>query len=215
MATLTEENYLKAFYHLAQRKDSVTSSDLAEHLRVSKPTVNSMLKTLARKALVVYEPYKPPRLTDGGKKIAAQVVRKHRLTEMFLVEKMGFGWEEVHAIAEQIEHIDSPAFFTRMDELMGHPTTDPHGSPIPDREGRISPIDFKPLTEIAVHRKVRLRAIGNSSAALLEYLNRHRIQLGDTLEITRREPFDGSLEILVDGRSLVLSAEVGGCLMVG
>lgn len=139
MASVTEENYLKALFILVSERGMATISDLSSLLKVSLPTANSMIKNLKKQDLVNYEKYKPLSLTEKGKREAALVLRKHRLTEMFLVTKMGFGWEVVHEIAEQIEHIDSTIFFERMDELMGHPTIDPHGSPIPDKEGRVFP----------------------------------------------------------------------------
>jgi DtxR family Mn-dependent transcriptional regulator len=137
MASQTEENYLKALFSLADEKGEISVSELSRILEVSMPTANSMVKNLHEQGLVHYEKYKPLSLTLKGKKEAALIIRKHRLTEMYLVEKMGFGWEKVHEIAEQIEHIKSTAFFDRMDELLGHPTIDPHGSPIPDKHGRV------------------------------------------------------------------------------
>ncbi|MEL6394137.1 MAG: metal-dependent transcriptional regulator, partial [Bacteroidota bacterium] len=133
MASPTAENYLKAIFHLSDQRDKVTLTSLAEELGVSAPTANSMVKTLKQDGLVAHEKYRPIELTAQGRKVAALIIRKHRLTEMFLVERMFFGWEEVHAIAEQIEHIQAPQFFERMDEMLGHPQFDPHGSPIPDK----------------------------------------------------------------------------------
>lgn len=137
MFTLAEENYLKGLFHLSDEAGEVGVNELSRHLGIKMPTVNSMVKKLAEKGLVHYETYKPLRLTPTGRKEAALIIRKHRLTEMFLVEKMGFGEEHIHAIAEQVEHIQSPEFFEKMDELLGFPTADPHGSPIPDKHGRM------------------------------------------------------------------------------
>ncbi|MEO0733138.1 MAG: metal-dependent transcriptional regulator, partial [Bacteroidota bacterium] len=139
MPTPTVENYLKALLALTEETGRASISQLSKALDISTPSANSMVKKLRDQGLVKYEKYRPLELTEAGRRQAALVVRKHRLTEMFLVERMGFGWEEVHAIAEQIEHVDSPDFFARMDELMDYPTTDPHGSPIPDPEGNIVP----------------------------------------------------------------------------
>ena len=135
MSSATNENYLKALLSLSAEGQSVTVTALAAALGVSKPAANSMVKSLAAQGHLVYERYRPLRLTDAGRAAAARIVRKHRLTEMYLVERMGFGEDEVHEIAEQMEHIQSPAFFARMDELLGYPTVDPHGSPIPPGEG--------------------------------------------------------------------------------
>ena len=138
MNSLAEENYLKALFNLSNGTGVVNVNELSKHLNIKMPTVTSMMKKLAAKNLVHYESYKPLKLTDLGKKEAAAIIRKHRLMEMFLVEKMGFGWEQVHDIAEQIEHIQSPLFFEKMDELLGYPKVDPHGSPIPDKEGNFN-----------------------------------------------------------------------------
>ncbi|MDR3653554.1 MAG: metal-dependent transcriptional regulator [Paludibacter sp.] len=138
MASTAEENYLKALYSLSNLKEEVNVSALSNLLKVSLPTVNSMVKNLKNQGLVNYEKYKPLSLTEKGKKQAALVTRKHRLTEMFLVNKMGFGLDVVHEIAEQVEHINSSVFFERMDELLDFPKIDPHGSPIPDKNGFIA-----------------------------------------------------------------------------
>ena len=133
MNSSIEENYLKALFHLSKNgEEEVAVKDLSERLNIKMPTVNSMMKKLAEKELVHYTSYKPLRLTQKGLIKAALIVRKHRLTEMFLVEKMDFGWEEVHEVAEQIEHIQSPLFFDKMDQMLNYPRFDPHGSPIPD-----------------------------------------------------------------------------------
>ena len=137
MISLSEENYLKAIFHLADKENTVTINEISKFLDVKMPSVNNMMKKFAEKNWVRYESYKPLKITDSGKKQAALVVRKHRLTEMFLVEKMNFGWENVHEIAEQLEHIHSETFFDKMDEILNFPTYDPHWEPIPDKDGNI------------------------------------------------------------------------------
>src|ERR1051325_10210399 len=156
MHSLAEENYLKGLFHLANEAGEVGVNDLSRHLGIKMPTVNSMVKKLSEKGLVYYESYRPLRLTDKGRTEAALIIRKHRLTEMFLVEKMGFGWEEVHAIAEQIEHIHSAAFFEKMDELLGYPKFDPHGSPIPDKNGKMEWIALESLSHCQAGDTVKL-----------------------------------------------------------
>ncbi|WP_245620783.1 metal-dependent transcriptional regulator [Roseivirga seohaensis] len=193
MASQTEENYLKALYSLSVGKNEVNISELSASLNVSNPTVNSMVKNLKTKGLVKYEKYKPLSLTEKGRKAAALIVRKHRLTEMFLVEKMGFGWEEVHEIAEQLEHVNSSKLFDRMDELMDFPLVDPHGSPIPDRSGNISESAYEPLSKFSVGRKVKLAALGHSSTEFLKFLNSRELSLGTEIEIKSIEPYDGSM----------------------
>ena len=195
MASHTVENYLKALFALANEAGEVGISDLSDHLAVSKPSVNSMAKALQQDGFLKYEKYKPLKLTAKGKKAAALVVRKHRLTEMFLVEQMGFGWDEVHDIAEQVEHVKAPAFFDRMDELVGFPTVDPHGSPIPDAQGNVLEIDCVKLSACAVGEKVSLVGLSQSSKSLLSFLDSHGIALGHTFGIRSVEPFDGSMTV--------------------
>ncbi|NVJ85655.1 MAG: metal-dependent transcriptional regulator [Algoriphagus sp.] len=193
MASQTEENYLKALFNLANEEGEINISELANQLTVSMPTANSMVKNLQKRGLVQYEKYKPVKLTASGKQEAALIIRKHRLTEMFLVNKMGFGWEEVHEIAEQVEHIHAPKFFERMDEMMGHPTVDPHGSPIPDRQGRIQHLQLKSLSEAKPGQEVILSALADSSTEFLQYLNSRNLSLGTELKILSKEPFDESI----------------------
>lgn len=195
MASHTEENYLKALLNLADEQGEVNISDLSNVLHVSKPTVNSMVKNLQRQGLVNYEKYRPLSLTKKGRKEAALVIRKHRLTEMFLVKKMGFGWEEVHAIAEQVEHIHSPKFFDRMDELLDHPRVDPHGSPIPDTTGQLVEQNHKALSLSKAGDKVKLVALAHSSIDFLEFLNSRDLTLTTALHVVSKEPFDGSMVV--------------------
>jgi DtxR family Mn-dependent transcriptional regulator len=195
MASSTEENYLKALLKLSGDNGQCTVSDLSQILNVSTPTANSMIKKLAEKKWISYEKYRPIHLTDLGRKMAALVIRKHRLTEMFLVERMSFGWEEVHEIAEQIEHIKSEKFFDRMDVMLGHPSIDPHGSPIPNKEGAIIEKDYLRLSDAAKGKKYRLASLDQSSADFLLFLNRRDIQLGMQIELISIETFDGSIVV--------------------
>lgn len=201
MYSLAEENYLKALYLLSGKVGAVNVNDLSKQLNIKMPTVNSMMKRLFEKGLIHYESYKPIKLTAEGKKQAALIIRKHRLTEMFLVEKMGFGWEEVHPIAEQIEHINAPAFFDRMDALLGFPKTDPHGSPIPNKNGEIEWVAYVNLSNCNAGEKVILSAVTNSSDEFLKFLNSKDIKLGDIIRILDVEPFDGSMQLSVSNRS--------------
>ena len=196
MNSLVEENYLKALFHLSENgKGEVNVKDLSKHLEIKMPTVNSMMKKLAEKELVIYESYKPLRLSDKGILKASLIVRKHRLTEMFLVDKMGFGWEQVHEIAEQIEHIQSSNFFDKMDELLNFPKLDPHGSPIPDKNGKIEIINYKKLAEFKEGDKVEICAVIGSSDEFLKYLNSKNIHLNDEIEIISVEDFDGTMKV--------------------
>lgn len=195
MASQTEENYLKSLFNLANPQGEVNISDLANQMQVSMPTVNSMVKTLQKSGWLIYEKYKPVTLTSKGQKEAALIIRKHRLTEMFLVNKLGFGWEEVHEIAEQIEHIHAPKLFERMDEMMGFPTIDPHGSPIPDKQGRIQEINYLSLSKIKAGQTVILAALANSSTEFLEFLNSRKLSLGTELHVLSKEAYDQSIVV--------------------
>jgi len=209
MASPTEENYLKALFTLAGDSGEIGLSELSDTLSVSTPTANSMIKNLHQKGLVNYEKYKPISLTAKGKKEASHVIRKHRLTEMYLVEKMGFGWEKVHEIAEQVEHINSPALFDRMDELLGYPKIDPHGSPIPDKNGRIEWKSYQPLSDCKAGDSIRLAALTHSSDNFLKFLNTKDLSLGLTLHIDSVEPFDGSMTVTyLNNRREIFSAIV-------
>ena len=197
MNSLVEENYLKALFHLSNNGvGDVNVKDLSKHLDIKMPTVNSMMKKLAEKGLVYYESYKPLRLTEIGILKAALIVRKHRLTEMYLVDKMGFGWEHVHEIAEQIEHIKSELFFDKMDELLNYPKVDPHGSPIPDRDGHFEPINYKKLSEFNVGDEVEFSAVTFSTEEFLTFLNSRDLRLGDRIKINSKEDFDGMMEVI-------------------
>lgn len=198
MNSLVEENYLKALLSLSNDKGEVNVNDLSKHLDIKMPTVTSMMKKLATKKLVHYESYKPLRLTEKGKKEAALIIRKHRLTEMYLVEKMGFGWEQVHNIAEQIEHIQSPNFFAKMDELLGYPKLDPHGSPIPDKNGKMVWREYIKLSECKLGDIVKVVAVINTSEEFLKFLNSREIHLGLRIKIKSVEPFDNTMVVNYD-----------------
>ena len=215
MISLTEENYLKALFHLSSEHGEVNVNDLSKHLDIKMPTVTSMMKKLAAKDLVKYESYKPLKLTAKGRTTAALIIRKHRLTEMYLVEKMGFGWEEVHEIAEQMEHIHAPKLFAKMDEVMGFPAFDPHGSPIPDVNGKITGVEYQKLSSFKAGQTVMLSAVLNTNEDFLKYLNKQQLSLGDSLYIVDKEAFDGSMVIAdANNKQIVLSALVCERLLV-
>lgn len=195
MNSLTEENYLKALFNLSAATGTVGINELSQSLSIKMPTATNMMKKLSEKGLVDYESYKPLKLTEKGRRAAALIIRKHRLTEMFLVEKMNFGWEEVHDIAEQIEHIQSPTFFDKMDELLDYPYLDPHGSPIPDKNGRLPSVKRKRLIDCLPGQEVVLVAVLHASDDFLKFLNSRQLKLGLTLKILSVEPFDGSMNI--------------------
>jgi DtxR family Mn-dependent transcriptional regulator len=195
MNSLTEENYLKALFNIANKDGEVNVADLSKTLDLKMPTVTSMVKKLAKKKLVHYESYKPLRLTEKGKREAGLIIRKHRLTEMFLVDKMKLGWEDVHDIAEQIEHLQSPVFFEKMDEMLGFPKLDPHGSPIPDREGKMAWKEYNKLSDCRPGQIVKLAAVINTSTEFLKFLTAREMRLGLKIKIKSIEPFDKSMVI--------------------
>jgi DtxR family Mn-dependent transcriptional regulator len=200
MNSPTEENYLKALLALSGEGSDVNVKELSEQLGIKMPTVTSMMKKLAEKGLVQYESYKPLRLTEKGRQAAGLIVRKHRLTEMFLVEKMGFGWEAVHDIAEQIEHLHSPLFFQKMDEMLGFPKIDPHGSPIPDEQGNMEWKSYRKLSDCQPGEVVTLSAVIHTSSDFLKYLNSRELRLGVQVSIQSVEAFDRSMVVSYDAR---------------
>jgi DtxR family transcriptional regulator, Mn-dependent transcriptional regulator len=214
MRTLAEENYLKAIYNLSQHDTDATASKLSEKLKVKLPTINSMVNKLAEKKLVEYQKYKGFVLTEKGQKYALEVIRKHRLTELFLVKVMGFGWEEVHDIAEEIEHIQIPAFFDKMDLILSNPKFDPHGTPIPDKNGIISKKPLKQLSTIEIGGKIKFIAVSDSSSDFLSYLSRIGLNLYEEIEIKDREVFDGLLKIKVGKKSISLSGQAAERILV-
>ncbi len=215
MPSQTKENYLKALYHLSKGGNKISISELSKEMEVRVPTANSMVKRLQENGWVIYEKYKPLEITEEGLRVAAMIIRKHRIAEMFLVEKMGFGWEEVHNIAEEIEHINSESFFDKMDEMLGYPTIDPHGSPIPDKEGKTIKTDYKMLSEIEVGQVVRFCALNNDSSDLLHYLNSIHLELGLEIEILKVEPYDQTITVNYNDRmGVTLSKKVSDRLLV-
>jgi DtxR family Mn-dependent transcriptional regulator len=215
MPTQTKENYLKALYHLDQKSDKISLTDLSKKMGVSAPTVNDMVKKLQKQGWVDYQKYKPLKITNEGKLVAGLIIRKHRLTEMFLTQIMSFGWEEVHDIAEEMEHLKTPKLFERMDELLGFPTEDPHGSPIPDKEGVFHSANYQRLINIEPGNSVVIKALENSSVDFLQFLNKKNIQLGTELIIHSVESFDQTYTVsYADHENISLSETVCGRLLV-
>ena len=196
--TLTEENYLKALFHLSLENEEVSVLDLSKSLNIKMPTVNSMVKKLSAKELISYEKYKPLTLTQDGKRAAGLIIRKHRLIEMFLVEHLGFGWDEVHEIAEQIEHIKSQRFFDRIDQLLDFPKVDPHGSPIPDINGDVAIQNYKKLEECLENQQATFMSVGSSQDSFLKLIDKLNLKLGDKIKVLEIQDFDKTMRVLVN-----------------
>ena len=189
----SKENYIKAIYHLQQEEDVVSTNSLARALSTKPASVTDMLKKLKSQKLLQYQPYKGVKLTAEGKRVALLIIRKHRLWEFFLVEKLGFGWEEVHEIAEELEHISSKKLIDRLDLFLGSPKTDPHGDPIPDSQGRIPLVQQTCLLDLPLQISAEVISVSNQSTAMLELLRHNKIGMGTRLEVTRHFEFDGSM----------------------
>lgn len=216
MLSFTEENYLKAIYRLSDGGTrAVLTNALAETMNTRAASVTDMVKKLSLKKLISYEKYYGVKITRQGKNEALMVVRKHRLWETFLVEKLNFNWDEVHEVAEQLEHIQSPLLIEKLDAFLGHPSVDPHGHPIPDKNGKISEVKNVPLSRLPVNRKTYVRSVTNGSPSFLQYLSKIGIYIGASVTITEKVEFDGSLEVVIDGQNRVfISRDAGENLMV-
>jgi len=217
MLTQTEENYLKAIYHISNQGkiESVSTNSLADSLNTTPASVNDMMKKLHNKNLIHYQKYKGATLLPEGKRIALIIIRKHRLWEVFLVEKLGFKWDEVHEVAEQLEHIQSPKLINQLDKFLDFPHIDPHGDPIPDENGIIKESKSAPLSEISTGMKGIIVAVNDDSTLLLNHLDKIGIQLGSKIKIKDQMEFDGSVSIILDGKSeQFISKTVAENLMV-
>jgi DtxR family Mn-dependent transcriptional regulator len=210
MLSLAEENYLKAIYHLSDHgKEGVSTNSISEVLKTKPASVSDMLKKLSQKEVINYVKYQGVTLTDLGKKTALQVIRKHRLWEVFLVEKLKFNWDEVHEIAEQMEHIQSTLLIERLDEFLGHPAYDPHGDPIPDESGRFKAKSQICLSEVKVGRQGIAVGLKETSPLFLQYLDKTGIYIGAKIKLIDKIEFDLSIEIQIDNKkTIIVSNEV-------
>ena len=213
--TLSEENYLKTIYHLTTiSKAEVSTNAIAEKMETKASSVTDMLKKLADKDWIHYKKYQGVSLTNKGQIAAKMIVRKHRLWEVFLVEKLHFPWDEVHDIAEQLEHIKSEELINKLANYLGNPTKDPHGDPIPDSEGNIITIEKVLLSEIEIGQKGICVGVKDSSAAFLKYLDTNKIALGSSIKLLSKEDFDLSLKIIIDSKEMVISNKIASNLFV-
>ena len=203
----SKENYLKAIFHLQEEEGIVTTNALANELQTRAASVTDMLKKLKTQKLLLYEKYQGFKLSNEGKKVALQIIRKHRLWEYFLVEKLHFGWEEVHEMAEELEHISSKKLVDRLDEFLGFPKTDPHGDPIPDSLGKFAMKQQVSLAEVPVNVTVEVSKISDQSFEMLELLKHKSISIGTKLEVRRKFAFDNSLELKLKNQPAITISE--------
>lgn len=215
MLTYSEENYLKTIFHLSLgQSQGISTNAIAAKIETKASSVTDMIKKLNDKELITYQKYQGVTLTPKGIMAAKMIVRKHRLWEVFLVEKLGFNWDEVHDVAEELEHIKSEKLINKLDSFLGFPTEDPHGDPIPNAKGEIKQIDKKLLSEVEPSKIVVCVGVKDSSTEFLQYLDKQKISLGSKLEIIEIEPFDQSYTIKVDNHQITITKKIASNLFV-
>lgn len=214
--SFTEENYLKSIYTLQNRSaaSEVSVNEIAERMQTKPATVSDMLRKLSEKELIHYEKYKKIQLTDSGVLYALQILRKHRLWETFLHDKLKFSWDEVHEVADQLEHIHSEQLIERLDEYLGFPNYDPHGDPIPNVAGEVPTTTGQLLKDAPLQEKFRIIAVKDTSASFLQQLERLGLQIGVAIKKTEQLPFDNSLVIESNGKSFMISEKIAENLLV-
>lgn len=213
--SITEENYIKAIFHLQEEDGTVSTNDLAAALQTKPASVTDMLKKLKAKKLLSYERYKGVRLSAEGKKLALAIVRKHRLWEYFLVETLQFGWDEVHEVAEELEHITSKKLIDKLDAFLGFPRFDPHGDPIPDSHGRMQVQQQINLIDVPLNKMTEVSGVGSQSTELLELLKHKSIGIGTKLEVKKKFSFDHSIEIKIKNQQpFTISQQLAQALFV-
>ena len=205
--TTSEENYIKAIYHLQKESGKVSTSLLAASIKTKPASVTDMLKRLQVKKIVHYQPYYGFELTETGNRVALDVIRKHRLWEFFLVNKLGFDWNKVHDVAEDLEHISSKELINRLDDFLGNPSFDPHGDPIPDQKGKIKLIRQSSIADLPLKQIASVSSISNQSRQMLDLLNHFNISIGSKIKVMRRFEFDHSVEIKIDKTPLTIVSE--------
>jgi DtxR family Mn-dependent transcriptional regulator len=202
------EDFLKAVYTLQQEHERVQTSVLADALGIKAPSITEMAKKLADANLLEHEPYRGVRLTLGGEQVALEIVRNHRLLEMFLVQVLTYSWDEVHEEAERLEHAVSELFIQRIAEYLGHPQFDPHGDPIPSADGELRKRELTPLSECPIGTKGVIARLRDQSSEMLRYLADKGLVIGAEVEITAKDPFDGPISLVVDGGEQVIGVTV-------
>lgn len=210
----TEENYLKAIYKFSSNGELVGTNTLAKSLQTTPASVTDMLKRLSDKALVEYQPYHGVRLLDQGKKIALQIIRKHRLWEVFLVNTLNFSWDEVHETAEQLEHVNSSLLVDKLDEFLGYPKFDPHGDPIPNKDGHFTERATRMLNVCTQGEQVIVAGVTEDAPDFLQYLDRIGMRIGTRIQIVDVISFDRSMILSFGGREVVFGGEFASRILV-
>ncbi len=216
--TIAEEDYLKAILKLklvrGESNTRITTNQIAEMMQTKPSSVTDMLKRLEEKSLVDYKKYKGVKLTSKGKRLSMKLVRKHRLWETFLVEKLGFSWRTVHPVAEQLEHVHSDELLKRLDEFLGHPVVDPHGELIPNGEGKLSVRNGELMSTVKAGANYTLVGINNPTDALLNFLDKIALGIGSKFYVKNIETYNGSIEIEMEGNPRFLTFDVVNQLLV-
>ena len=212
--TTSEENYLKAIFHPQEKEGTVTTNVLAEKLQTKPASVTDMMKKLSAKKLLHYKPYHGFSLSTEGKKIAVFIVRRHRLWEYFLSEKLKFDWNEVHLLAEELEHVSSKQLIDRLDQYLGFPQFDPHGDPIPDNKGKIKSLNKISLFELPFNQSAQVRQVTNQSKEMLEILEHKNICIGTKLEVKKHFHFDHSVELKIKNTIVTISEQLAKNIFV-
>lgn len=217
MLSYTEENYLKALFHLTyetEQYNEAGTNQLASYMGVKPATATDMLRKLKEKGLIDYEKYGKITLSDNGKSHALEVLRKHRLWETFLFQKLDFSWDEVHEVAEQLEHIHSPKLIDKLDKFLGFPEYDPHGDAIPDAKGNLKPSFRKSLAEVAPGADCKMVAVRDNTVAFLQYVSQLNLKINTPIKVVSRQSYDGTIEILIDNQLNTVSQKFAENIMI-
>ncbi|PBQ34023.1 iron-dependent repressor [Sphingobacteriaceae bacterium] len=215
MRNETIENYLKTIYHLSQdNKAAVGNFQLAKKLNIKPSSVTESLRKLHELNYVIYEKSYGTRLTAQGSRLALNIIRRHRIWETYLAKELGFGWDEVHEIAEALEHVQNDKLIRKLSEILGNPNYDPHGDPIPDEKGKIIKSNFLSLTEVKGKSEYRIMGVSDHSPAFLKYLDKNKLVIGARISIKSIEEFDNSMIILCDNKQLIITPKVAENIIV-
>jgi DtxR family Mn-dependent transcriptional regulator len=208
------EDYLKAIYELERAGDAAATTDLAAQLGVAPASVTGMVRRLAEQGLLTHERYRGVRLTEQGRRGALRTLRRHRVIETYLVKVLGYGWDEVHEEAERLEHAASDGLIDRMARALGEPTVDPHGAPIPSREGAVNEGDYPSLANLEVGTRATIMRVGDEDPDLLRHIADLTLTPGSAVRVVQRAPFGGPIVLDVDGRSVVIGPDLANRLLV-